>query len=103
MREELMLFMLDGKLAKNFPWDEVMSVSEKYIQPPEWVCKGFEVCLILGIDTQYFVDKYILFKDVHEEEFSKKYVELLKIEREYYWTIHANNVQRQFEQKRGYI
>lgn len=67
----------------NFDWYRAEKLAKDYTLPLEWVKRGFEASRRLGIEPNFFVDKYILKHDLPKNaEFEQIFIEILNEDRQ---------------------
>ncbi|PAV02680.1 hypothetical protein CBG25_09480 [Arsenophonus sp. ENCA] len=67
---------------KRFDWHWAEELAHEHILPLDWVKRGFEASRRLGIEPDFFVNKYILKQDLPKnDEFEQVFIEVLKEDR----------------------
>ena len=67
---------------KQFDWHWAEELDHEHILPLDWVKRGFEASRRLGIEPDFFVNKYILKQDLPKnDEFEQVFIEVLKEDR----------------------
>lgn len=73
----------DEELRNKFLWLQAGDIAKQYNQPLKFVTRGLEVCYRLGLEPDYFIEKYLRKNKVEEKkEFSEVYKELMEDERQ---------------------
>lgn len=71
--------ILSDDEINEFDWAKSGKLAAQYKLPLDFVGRGFECSRRLGINTQYFIDKYLKKKSVEVvPEFEEVYKEILK-------------------------
>lgn len=66
------------EIADRFGWLRAETLAREYNQPVEWVKRGFEASRRLGIEPDFFIEKYILKQDKPKNpEFEQIFREIL--------------------------
>ena len=72
----------EAELKSKFLWLQAGELAKRYNQPLKFVTRGLEVCYRLGLDPDYFVDRYLKKQSLPEnKEFLAVYKELMDDER----------------------
>jgi len=48
----------------KFDWEWVQALALEYCRNPEWIKRGIAACHEVGVDPQYFIDRYLLRKPI---------------------------------------
>ncbi|WP_260839512.1 hypothetical protein, partial [Escherichia coli] len=56
--------MSADEIEQRFDWLRLENLAKEHRLPVDWVRRGFEACWRLGIEPDYFIDRYIFKRDV---------------------------------------
>ncbi|EGI23631.1 hypothetical protein ECKG_05047 [Escherichia coli TA206] len=56
--------MSADEIEQRFGWLRLENLAKEHHLPVDWVRRGFEACWRLGIEPDYFIDRYIFKRDV---------------------------------------
>ncbi|HGJ5885470.1 hypothetical protein [Arsenophonus nasoniae] len=74
--------ILNEDEIKQFDWHWAEKLAHEHILPIDWVKRGFEASRRLGLEPDFFVNKYILKQDLPKnDEFEQVFIEVLKEDR----------------------
>lgn len=74
--------LTDDEISE-FEWVKCSDLTVKYKRPLTFIERGFECCRRLGIEPDYFIDKYLKKKPITTmTEFEEVYKEILQEEKQ---------------------
>lgn len=75
--------ILTNAEISEFEWVKCSDLAAKHKKPLTFIERGFECCRRLGIEPDYFINKYLKKKSITPmPEFEKVYKEILQEEKE---------------------
>lgn len=81
--DEKSIRILREEEIERFDWNRTARLAEEHHKPIDWVRRGFETARRIGVDPEYFVQKYILKAETAViPEFEVVFREILREERE---------------------
>lgn len=57
--EQNIKILTEEQATEKFTFKQIEALSSKYKSPPAFVARGLEVCDYIGIEHDYFIDKYL--------------------------------------------
>lgn len=76
--EKSIQILTAAEIANRFGWLKAENLAKEHNQPVEWVKRGFEASRRLGIEADFFIEKYILKHDIPKNpEFEQVFIDIL--------------------------
>lgn len=81
--DEKSIRILRKEEIDRFDWSRTGRLADEHHLPLEWVKRGFEAARRIGVDPEYFVQRYILKAEVAViPEFETVFLEIVREERD---------------------
>ena len=56
------------KFDQRYDWRLAEDLATKYTKPIEWIRRSIKACRLSGVSPEYFIDKYLMKKDIEKNE-----------------------------------